>query len=89
MKLSRSTQAYSTEVAPGPLANPGRAILSSWSLCNSQADKVRSQVIRMVGESQEAVGAAAGGGSGPGSNKLPTLEEYGTNLTTQAVEVRD
>jgi ATP-dependent Clp protease ATP-binding subunit ClpC len=51
-----------------------------------QGDKVRSQVIRMVGESQEAVGAAAGGGSGPGSNKLPTLEEYGTNLTTQANE---
>lgn len=60
----------------------------SWSFCNPQADKVRSQVIRMVGESQEAVGAAAGGGSGPGSNKLPTLEEYGTNLTTQAVEAR-
>ena len=55
--------------------------------CVVQGDKVRSQVIRMVGESQEAVGAAAGGGSGPGSNKLPTLEEYGTNLTTQANEV--
>lgn len=43
------------------------------------------QVIRMVGESQEAVGV--GGGSGPSSNKMPTLEEYGTNLTTQATEV--
>ena len=40
----------------------------------------------MVGESQEAVGV--GGGSGPSSNKMPTLEEYGTNLTTQASEVR-
>jgi hypothetical protein len=40
----------------------------------------------MVGESQEAVGV--GGGSGPSSNKMPTLEEYGTNLTTQAQEVR-
>jgi hypothetical protein len=39
----------------------------------------------MVGESQEAVGAAAGGGSG-GANKMPTLEEYGTNLTRQAEE---
>ena len=40
----------------------------------------------MVGESQEAVGV--GGGSGPSSNKMPTLEEYGTNLTTQASEVQ-
>ena len=40
----------------------------------------------MVGESQEAVGAGVGGGSS-GSNKMPTLEEYGTNLTTQAEEV--
>lgn len=44
------------------------------------------QVIRMVGESQEAVGVGAG--TGPSSNKTPTLEEYGTNLTTQASEVR-
>lgn len=43
------------------------------------------QVIRMVGESQEAVGVGAG--SGQSSNKMPTLEEYGTNLTTQATEV--
>ena len=41
----------------------------------------------MVGESQEAVGAGVGGSSG-GSNKMPTLEEYGTNLTRQAEEVR-
>ncbi|DBB04352.1 hypothetical protein WJX77_001805 [Trebouxia sp. C0004] len=47
--------------------------------------KIRTAVIRMVGESQEQlVGAGAGGGSG--SNKTPTLEEYGTNLTTQANE---
>lgn len=46
--------------------------------------KIRSQVIRMVGESQEAVGV--GGGSGPSSNKMPTLEEYGNNLTNQAKE---
>lgn len=39
----------------------------------------------MVGESQEAVGVGAG--AGPSSNKMPTLEEYGTNLTSQASEV--
>ena len=39
----------------------------------------------MVGESQETVGV--GGGSGPSSNKTPTLEEYGNNLTQQAREV--
>ncbi len=36
----------------------------------------------MVGESQEAVGAGVGA-SGGSSNKTPTLEEYGTNLTRQ------
>lgn len=36
----------------------------------------------MVGESQEPVGSTVGGGSS-GSNKMPTLEEYGTNLTQQ------
>lgn len=41
----------------------------------------------MVGESQEPVGTTVGGGS-TGSNKMPTLEEYGTNLTAQAEEVR-
>jgi len=39
----------------------------------------------MVGESQEAVGAGVGSASG-GTNKMPTLEEYGTNLTRQAEE---
>lgn len=39
----------------------------------------------MVGESAEAV--AAGVGSGSSSNKMPTLEEYGTNLTKLAEEV--
>jgi ATP-dependent Clp protease ATP-binding subunit ClpC len=39
----------------------------------------------MVGESQEAVGAGVGSASG-GANKMPTLEEYGTNLTRQAEE---
>ncbi|GJP55330.1 hypothetical protein CLOM_g14301 [Closterium sp. NIES-68] len=43
---------------------------------------IRSQVIRMVGESAEAVGAGVGGGSS--NSKMPTLEEYGTNLTKLA-----
>ncbi|KAG1331595.1 ATP-dependent Clp protease ATP-binding subunit ClpA, chloroplastic [Cocos nucifera] len=38
----------------------------------------------MVGESTEAVGAGVGGGSS--GNKMPTLEEYGTNLTKLAEE---
>ncbi|KAF6155594.1 hypothetical protein GIB67_007852 [Kingdonia uniflora] len=45
---------------------------------------IRTQVIRMVGESTEAVGAGVGGGSS--NNKMPTLEEYGTNLTKLAEE---
>jgi hypothetical protein len=40
----------------------------------------------MVGESTESVGAGVGGGSS--SNKMPTLEEYGTNLTKLAEEVK-
>jgi len=39
----------------------------------------------MVGENTEAVGAGVGGGTS--SNKMPTLEEYGTNLTKLAEEV--
>jgi ATP-dependent Clp protease ATP-binding subunit ClpC len=47
--------------------------------------KIRTQVIRMVGESQEPVGAGVGGQSSA-SNKTPTLEEYGSDLTAQASE---
>jgi ATP-dependent Clp protease ATP-binding subunit ClpC len=47
--------------------------------------KIRTQVIRMVGESQEPVGAGVGGQSSV-SNKTPTLEEYGSDLTAQALE---
>lgn len=39
----------------------------------------------MVGESTEVVGAGVGGGAS--ANKMPTLEEYGTNLTKLAEEV--
>ncbi|CAA6668334.1 unnamed protein product [Spirodela intermedia] len=45
---------------------------------------IRTQVIRMVGESAETVGAGVGGGNS--ANKMPTLEEYGTNLTKLAEE---
>uniref|UniRef100_A0A565BUD0 Clp R domain-containing protein n=1 Tax=Arabis nemorensis TaxID=586526 RepID=A0A565BUD0_9BRAS len=45
---------------------------------------IRTQVIRMVGENNE-VTANVGGGSG-GNSKMPTLEEYGTNLTKLAEE---
>jgi len=55
---------------------------------NLDADpsKIRSQVIRMVGESQEAVGAAPGAGGASGGSKTPTLEEFGSDLTKQAEE---
>ena len=43
--------------------------------------KVRTQVIRMLGETAEV---SAGGGGGKGSTKTPTLDEFGTNLTQQA-----
>ena len=36
----------------------------------------------MIGESQEPVGAGVGGSQS--SNKTPTLEEYGTNLTNSS-----
>ena len=48
----------------------------------ADAAKIRTQVIKMVGEEKEAVGV--GSGTTSGSNKTPTLEEYGTNLTEQA-----
>ncbi|CAN8253436.1 unnamed protein product [Cochlearia groenlandica] len=44
---------------------------------------IRTQVIRMVGENNEVTANVGGGNS---SNKMPTLEEYGTNLTKLAEE---
>jgi ATP-dependent Clp protease ATP-binding subunit ClpC len=44
--------------------------------------KVRTQVIRMLGETAEV----AAGGSGKGSTKTPTLDEFGSNLTHLAAE---
>ncbi len=50
--------------------------------------KVRTQVIRMLGETAE-VGAGGGGGSGSkGSTKTPTLDEFGNNLTQLASEAK-
>ncbi|XP_051147954.1 ATP-dependent Clp protease ATP-binding subunit ClpA homolog CD4B, chloroplastic-like [Andrographis paniculata] len=48
-------------------------------------DNIRTQVIRMVGESAETV-TSVGGVGGASGNKMPTLEEYGTNLTKLAEE---
>jgi ATP-dependent Clp protease ATP-binding subunit ClpC len=44
--------------------------------------KVRTQVIRMLGETAEV----ASGGGGKGSTKTPTLDEFGSNLTQMAAE---
>jgi len=47
--------------------------------------KVRTQVIRMLGETAE-VGAGSSSGGAKGSTKTPTLDEFGSNLTQQAGE---
>ncbi|MFZ0409794.1 MAG: ATP-dependent Clp protease ATP-binding subunit [Cyanobium sp.] len=44
--------------------------------------KVRTQVIRMLGETAEV----ASGSSGKGSTKTPTLDEFGSNLTQLAAD---
>ncbi|ACK70308.1 ATPase AAA-2 domain protein [Gloeothece citriformis PCC 7424] len=44
--------------------------------------KVRTQVIRMLGETAEV----AAGGPTTGRNKTPTLDEFGSNLTQMAAE---
>ena len=47
--------------------------------------KVRTQVIRMLGETAEV---SAAGGSAKGSSKTPTLDEFGSNLTQLATEAK-
>ncbi|MGC6483071.1 MAG: ATP-dependent Clp protease ATP-binding subunit [Synechococcus sp.] len=47
--------------------------------------KVRTQVIRMLGETAE-VGAGSSSGGSKGSTKTPTLDEFGSNLTQLAGE---
>jgi len=49
--------------------------------------KVRTQVIRMLGETAE-VTAGGGGGGAKGSTKTPTLDEFGNNLTQLATEAK-
>ena len=49
--------------------------------------KVRTQVIRMLGETAE-VPAGGGGGGAKGSTKTPTLDEFGNNLTQLATEAK-
>ncbi|WJX53841.1 hypothetical protein P8452_39792 [Trifolium repens] len=49
-----------------------------------EGEGVAARVIRMVGEGADSVGATVGSGSS--NNKMPTLEEYGTNLTKLAEE---
>ena len=49
--------------------------------------KVRTQVIRMLGETAE-VSAGGGGGGAKGSTKAPTLVEFGNNLTQLATEAK-
>ena len=48
--------------------------------------KVRTQVIRMLGETAEVT--AGGGSSNKGSAKTATLDEFGTNLTKLASEAK-
>merc|ERR1712224_860182 len=45
--------------------------------------KVRTQVVRMLGETAEVT---SGSGSSKGSAKTATLDEFGTNLTKLAIE---
>ena len=47
---------------------------------------IRTQVIRMVGEGSTTENVGATVGSGSSNSKMPTLEEYGTNLTKLAEE---
>lgn len=57
--------------------------------------KIRSNVVRMLGETRSGAGAGAGSGSGSGSSsggsgksKTPTLDEFSQNLTLAAQEQR-
>ena len=53
-------------------------------MCIRDRAKVRTQVIRMLGETAEVASGGGGGGGGKGSTKTPTLDEFGSNLTQQA-----
>ena len=60
-------------------------------------NKIRSNVVKMLGDSKPTAGAAAGGSSGSSSGsssssaskvKTPSLDEFGTDLTLAAAEQR-
>ena len=59
-------------------------------------NKVRSNVVKMLGDSKPTAGSGVGGGSGSSGSssssaskvKTPSLDEYGTDLTLAASEMR-
>ena len=52
-------------------------------------NKIRTNVVKMLGESKSQATTAGGGGSAPVSKvKTPSLDEYGTDLTLAAAEMR-
>lgn len=51
-------------------------------------NKVRSNVIRMLGETRGSSGAGTGSSSGGGRSKTPTLDEFSQDLTLAAEELR-
>ena len=59
-------------------------------------NKIRSNVVKMLGDSKPTAGAGAGSGSSSGSSssssaskvKTPSLDEFGTDLTLAASELR-
>ena len=58
-------------------------------------NKVRSNVVKMLGDSKPTAGSGVGGGSSSSSSsssankvKTPSLDEYGTDLTLAASEMR-
>ncbi len=52
-------------------------------------NKIRTNVVKMLGESKSQAATAGGGGSAPVSKvKTPSLDEYGTDLTLAAAEMR-
>ena len=50
--------------------------------------KVRTQVIRMLGETAEVGAGGSSSSSAKGSTKTPTLDEFGNNLTQLASEAK-
>ena len=52
-------------------------------------NKIRTNVVKMLGESKSQTVSSGGGGSAPVSKvKTPSLDEYGTDLTLAAAEMR-